>query len=270
MEGVGKKKLSATETQNMFTSKEELKLSYGIDMEIGKYFVDRKVPENNSYWKGRYLYINPMPGYLFIPLYTDIERRLGLSKSELLSEQHIQFMEAIMHSIGRQEFEKLTLEQHVKECVDITRAYCKNPVLLDELQQYFAGRNHINGIEFGLSLKALNRVDSYLFTLCFFEFDNGTKKNLIDTWHALMTYYLITDDADDIKDDFNDGEDNCIIEAGLSNEGAKVIEGIMKNCYDVMNTVNPVFANRMDFSWQLMDIKQIIDEYLTSENKSVN
>lgn len=254
----------------MFTSKEELKLTYGIDMEIGKFFVDRKVPENNSYWKGRYLYINPMPGYLFIPLFTDIEYRLGIPKQELLNEQHMQFMEAIMHSIGRQEFEKLTLDEHVKECVDITLKYCKNPELLNELKTYFSGVNHINGIDFGLPIKALNRVDSYLFTLCYFELDKETKKKLIDTWHALMTYYLITDDADDIKDDFNDHEDNCIIEAGLSAEGAKVVEGIMKDCYNVMNTVNPVFANRMDYSWQMMDVRQIIDDYLKSENKSVN
>lgn len=250
----------------MFTSKEELKLSYGIDMEIGRFFVDRRVPENNSYWKGRYLYINPMPGYLFIPLYTDIEYRLSLPKHELLSERHIQFMEEIMHSIGRQEFEKLSLEEHVKECVDITSGYCKNPTLLNELQTYFSGINKINGIDFGLPLKALNRVDSYLFTLCFFEFDNDMKKRLIDVWHALMTYYLITDDADDIKDDFKEKEDNCIIEAGLSDEGAKIIEKIMKSSYDVMNRVNPVFANRMDYSWQMMDIRQIINEYLKLEH----
>ena len=254
----------------MFTNHEELKLSYGIDMEIGKFFVDRKVPENNSYWKGRYLYINPMPGYLFIPLFTDIEYRLGLPKNELLCEQHIRFIEAILHSVGRQEFEKLTLEQHIKECVDITSAYCKNPQLLNELQTYFSGVKHINGIDFGLSLNALNRVDSYLFTLCFFKFDDETKKKLIDTWHALMAYYLFTDDMDDIKDDMNANEDNCIIEAGLSSDGAKIIEGVMKNSYDVMNTVNPVFANRMDYSLQVQDINEGINDYLKSEGRSVN
>lgn len=254
----------------MFITNDELKLSYGIDMEIGKFFVDRKIPDNNSYWKGRYLYINPMPGYLFIPIYTDIEYRLGLPKSELLNEKHMEFMEAIMHSIGRQEFEKLTLEEHVKECVEITSRYGKNPELLNELQKYFSGTNHINGIDFGLSLKALNRVDSYLFTLCFFEFDNNTKKRLINAWHALMAYYLISDDVDDIRDDFNDKEDNCIIEAGLSDDGAKVIEAAKKESYNVMNNVNPVFANRIDYSWQMKNIKQIIDEYLKLENKSIN
>lgn len=249
----------------MFTTKDDLKLTYGIDMEIGRFFVDRKVPDNNAYWKGRYLYINPMPGYLFIPVYADLERRLGLPREELLNEQHIRFIEAIMDSIGRQEFEKLTLQEHVKECVSITSEYGKNIELLNELQTYFSGINRINGIDFGLRLKALNRVDTYLFTLCFFELDSKTKKQLIDAWHALMSYYLISDDVDDIKDDFNNNEDNCIIEAGLSAEGAGIIETVMKESYDVMNAVNPVFANRMDYSWQMKDIKQIINDYLKAE-----
>ncbi|MFT3950283.1 MAG: hypothetical protein QM763_25175 [Agriterribacter sp.] len=254
----------------MFTTKDDLKLIYGVDMQIGKFFVDRKVPENNLYWKGRYLYINPMPGYLFIPIYTDIQYRLGLAKHELLGEPYAGFMEALMHSIGRQEFEKLTIEEHIKECVDITSPYCRNPVLLNELKEYFSGINHINGIDFGLSLKALNRVDSYLFTLCFFEFDNATKKKLVDAWHALMTYYLINDDVDDIKDDFNDNEDNCILEAGLSAQGAKIIEGFKQSSYITMETINPVFANRMDYSWQLMNVEQIITDYLGAEARSVN
>ena len=79
----------------MFTSKDDLKLGYGVDMEIGKFLTDRKVPEDNLYWKNRLLYIIPMPGYLFIPLYMDIQFRLGLPKAELLSEQHLQLLELI-------------------------------------------------------------------------------------------------------------------------------------------------------------------------------
>ena len=46
----------------MFTSKDDLKLGYGVDMEIGKFLTDRKVPEENLYWKNTLLYISTMPG----------------------------------------------------------------------------------------------------------------------------------------------------------------------------------------------------------------
>jgi hypothetical protein len=239
-------------------------------MEIGKFFIDIKVPENNLYWKGRYLYITPMPGYLFIPTYVDLQYRLGLSKKELLSEEHACFIEAIMNSIGKEEFEKTGRDAHIKACVQIASAYCKNHQLLEELQQYFAGANNINGINFGLSLKALNRVDTYLFTLCFFDFDNDTKKKLIDAWHALMTFYLLTDDMDDMKDDAIANEDNAILDAGLSLEGVKTIETFMQQSYTVMNGINPVFANRIDYSWQHINVKKIIEDYLHAEGKSIN
>ncbi|MBX2923589.1 MAG: hypothetical protein KF746_15410 [Chitinophagaceae bacterium] len=251
----------------MFTSKEDLKLNYGIDMEIGKFFVDRKIPENNLYWENRYLYITPMPGYLFIPLYTDLQFRLGLSKSELLSEGHIVLMEQIMHSIAKQEFHSIPMEQHVKECIEITKPVCKNVLLLEELTAYFFKGELVKGdISFGSSLKALNRVDTYLFTLCYFDFDDELKKQLIDAWHACMTFYLITDDLDDIKKDFEDNEDNAIIEAGLDEKGAKRVEWYMHQSYDTMNKINPVFANRMDYSWQQINVAEIIQQYLKSVN----
>ena len=249
----------------MFTSKEELKLSYGIDMEIGKFFVDRKVPENNLYWKNRLLYINPMPGYLFIPAYTDIAYRLGIPKAHLLNEDHIRLMENIMHSIAKQEFDSLPQEQHVRECLEITRPVCRNEQLMSQLQRYFEGEREIDGISFGMPYQALNRVDTYMFTLCFFEFDDNTKKRLIDGWHALMGFYLITDDLDDISDDIKENEENTIVEAGLTDSGAKAVENIMQQTYLTMNAINPVFANRMDYSWQQTDVKKIIDEYLSGK-----
>ncbi|MBX3254462.1 MAG: hypothetical protein KF862_10005 [Chitinophagaceae bacterium] len=251
----------------MFTSKDDLKLNYGIDMEIGKFFVDRKIPENNLYWKGRYLYITPMPGYLFIPLYTDLQCRLGLPKSRLLSEGHIVFMEKIMHSIAKQEFDSIPMDEHVKECIEITKPVCRNNLLLDELASCFLeGQVVQKGISFGTPLRALNRVDSYLFTLCYFDVDDEQKKHLIDAWHACMTFYLITDDLDDIKKDFEEKEDNAIIEAGLDENGAKLIESYMQQSYNTMNKINPVFANRMDYSWQQINVWHSIQQYLKSVN----
>lgn len=254
----------------MFTTKDDLKLFYGIDMRIGQYFIDRKIPENNLYWKDRYLYINPVPGYLFIPAYADLQYRLGLAKEVILSEGHVQFCEAILQSVGKEEFENIGHEAHINECIEITLPYCKNFALLEELKQYFAGKNQINGIDFGLPLKALNRGDSYLFTLCFFEFDDETKKKLIDAWHALMVFFLLIDDLDDLKADAMSGDENSILEAGLSTQGIKKVEELMHRSYNTMNLVNPVLANRIDYNWEQIDLKNVMDNFLKSEGKSIN
>lgn len=247
----------------MFTSKEDLKLSYGIDMEIGKYFVDRKVPENNSYWKNRYLYINPMPGYLFIPIYADLQYRLGIPKSEILNDQHLQLVESILDCIGREEFSGQTYQQHIDECLAVARPDSKNLVLLEELASHFKGLGNISSkVQFNAALKALGRVDTYLFSLCLFDLDEATKQKLVDAWHAIMNFYLITDDLDDIGDDLKTGEPNAVIEAGLNEKGAARIENILRDSYEVMNAINPVFANRMDFSIQQINVAEIIRPYV--------
>lgn len=80
-----------------------------------------------------------------------------------------------------------------------------------------------------------------------------------------MGFYLITDDLDDISDDIKENEENTIVEAGLTDSGAKAVENIMQQTYLTMNAINPVFANRMDYSWQQTDVKKIIDEYLSGK-----
>ncbi|HEY2349417.1 MAG TPA: hypothetical protein VGH64_10385 [Puia sp.] len=50
----------------------------GVNKTIGRFFVDRKLPENNSFWKGRLLYIGFGNGYVSIPVFYDILYRLGL------------------------------------------------------------------------------------------------------------------------------------------------------------------------------------------------
>lgn len=62
----------------MFLSADELKLAYGVDLRIGKVYVDRKVPVGNAYWEGRRLYMPPVTGFLFMPIFSDLCRRCGL------------------------------------------------------------------------------------------------------------------------------------------------------------------------------------------------
>lgn len=251
----------------MFTSKDDLKLGYGVDMEIGKFLIDRKVPAGNLYWKNRLLYIVPMPGYLFIPQYIDIQYRLGLSKAELLSEQHLQLLEAILHSAAKLESKAIDFDAHITECIVLAEPVCKNPSLLQDLIYYFSGKKEKSGVALGTPYRSLNRADAYLFSLCCFDFDSALKKKLVDAWYALITFYLVIDDLQDIQSDFEQQEENAVIEAGLNEEGAKAIEALIHQSYQVMNAVNPVMANRIDHKRQLMNVKQVIDDFLIKKGK---
>lgn len=252
----------------MFISKDDLKLSYGVDMEIGKFIVDRKVPEGNSYWKKRLLYIVPMPGYLFIPLYTDIEYRLGLSKSELLSEGHFKLLEGILHSAAKYEFGEINFEQHIEECVELTTPVSKNPELLKDLQFYFSGKKEKANVELGTPFSALNRADAYLFSLCYFDFGYELKQKLIEAWYSLITYYLINDDLEDIRSDFEKKEENAFLEKGLVKESVDTIQAMLEKSQRVMEKVNPVLANRFDYKNQVTDVSGIINSFVESQRKS--
>ncbi|HTN05427.1 hypothetical protein [Agriterribacter sp.] len=251
----------------MFTSKDDLKLGYGVDMEIGKFLTDRKVPADNLYWKNRLLYIVPMPGYLFIPLYIDIQFRLGLSKAELLSEQHLRLLEGILHSAAKLENKAINFEEHITECIALTRPQCKNPSFLQDLIYYFSGEKEKAAVALGTPYKSLTRADAYLFSLCYFDFDDALKEQLVNAWYALITYYLIVDDLEDIQPDFEQQEENAVLEAGLSDKGAKAIEALIHQSYHVMNTVNPVMANRIDHKKQLINVKAVIDAFLQKKEQ---
>ncbi|HRP34227.1 MAG TPA: hypothetical protein PKV73_20165 [Agriterribacter sp.] len=251
----------------MFTSKDDLKLDYGVDMEIGKFLTDRTVPENNLYWKNRLLYIPSMPGYLFIPMYMDIQFRLGIPKSELFAEQHMQLLEAILHSAARLESKLINFDQHVEECIALTKPQCKNPSLLQDLTWYFSGQKQNATIELGTPYPSLNRADAYLFSLCYFNVDQNKKKQLVDAWYALITYYLIVDDLKDIQTDFEQQEENALLEAGLSQQGANAIDELLQKSYRIMNSINPVIANRIDHKIQRVNVKTVMDDFLQWQAK---
>jgi hypothetical protein len=251
----------------MFLSKEDLKLGYGVDLEIGKFLVDRKVPVGNLYWKKRLLYLLPMPGYIFIPLFTDIEFRLGLPKSELLSEEHFQLVESILHSAATLEFTSMSFEEHIRECVELTRPVCRNPAFLQDLIYYFGSEKEKASIALGTPFKALNRADAYLFSLCYFPFNDETKKKLIDAWYALISYYLIIDDLEDIRSDFEKNEENAILESALQEESVQKIKDLMARSFEIMSGVNPVLANRIEYKNQVTDINAIIASFLLHQKK---
>jgi len=68
----------------LFTSVRQLDEEMGVDKRIGRFFVDRKLPQNNSFWKGRLLYVSFGNGFVSIPVYYDILYRIGIPLESLL------------------------------------------------------------------------------------------------------------------------------------------------------------------------------------------
>ena len=179
--------------------------------------------------------------------------------------QHLQLLNIL--SAAKLENKAIDFETHIAECIALANPVCKNPSLLQDLIYYFSGEKEKSGVVLGTPYRSLNRADAYLFSLCYFDFDNVLKKKLVDAWYALITFYLIIDDLQDIQSDFEQQEENVVIEAGLNDRGAKAVESLIHQSYEVMNGVNPVMANRMDHKRQLMNVKQVIDDFLKKNAK---
>ena len=153
----------------MFTSKEYLHTRLGVDPEIAAFFVDRKVPANNLYWKGRYLYVASGTGYTFIPVFFDLQHKLGISKKVLLDPLHVEVCEAGLHSAALYELQTITFTQHVENVKLLLSPYIKNQKLFEDLCGYFKLEELKPYKYLGTFSKALNRADSYLFTLTMLE-----------------------------------------------------------------------------------------------------
>ena len=120
-------------------------------------------------------------------------------------------------------------------------------------------------VSLGTPYPSLNRADAYLFALCTISFDQEKKVKLLESWYALMTYFLILDDLVDIKDDFKNNEENALIEAGLSEQGAAIITDMINRSYVNMEKINPVMSNRIDHKRQSLDVEAIIKSFLKGQ-----
>lgn len=249
----------------MFLSCDDLKLAYGVDMEIGRFYVDRKVPVNNTYWKKRHLYIPPVTGYYFMPIFSDLAFRAGVPKEFLLSEKYMTVAESILDSAGRLEEKDITWDEHIAECIGFAESHLENPSLLEDLKLYFKGEKEKASVALGTPYPSLNRADAYLFSLCTLNFNAATKKMLVESWYALMTYFLILDDLADIREDIRNNEENALVDAGLSEQGAAIISAMINESYIRMNKINPVMANRIDHKRHNLDVAALVRSFLNGQ-----
>lgn len=226
----------------MFISANQLHREMGVDLAIARFFVDRPVPRDNSFWKGKLLYISFGNGYLSIPVYYDLLFRIGLPTDPLLAEEHIHFMERLMHFAILQERNKIPVAEEQMAIRDLLKGRIKNPdwylSLCDYLDQAVLKPMHA----FGLELPPLNRADVFLYVLCDLPLTEKQWKLAIRYWYALHPTYLVMDDLRDYEKDKEQGEENVVLEWGDGSGGfQRAMDMVRGNC-EILREVNPKLA----------------------------
>ncbi|HEY4937106.1 MAG TPA: hypothetical protein VII44_11025 [Puia sp.] len=226
----------------MFISANQFEREMGVNKTIGRFFVDRKPPENNSFWKGRLLYIAFGNGYVSIPVYYDILHRIGIPLEVLLDEEHIHFMEQLMHYAILQEKKEISLREELISIRALLKGRIKNVLYYEALNLYLDQPVLKPMGPFGLPFPSLNRADVFLYVLCDLPLSEAQWEQAIRYWYALHPSYLIMDDVRDYTKDKEEGEENIVIDLGDGAEGfEKTLEMFRKNS-GTMQEINPVLA----------------------------
>ncbi len=243
----------------LYTSKEYLHSSIDIDPEIAAFFVDRKVPVNNMYWKDRYLYISKGKGFLFIPLYFDLMYRAGLSKEQILNEDFVRLTEDILHSAALHEAEKIDLNEHVKNCRNLLDGKIRNHTLFRDLSEFFS-RQAVAYEYLGTFSSALNRGDTYLYALCSLSLPAEQTSMAIKLWYALVPTFLLMDDVVDLNEDRRKGEENSINDFGSGTEGLLSALCFLRENFSKLKRFNQKLGDWLERSLE----KMMTTPYMTS------
>lgn len=240
----------------MFISSKYLVINYGTDDAIARFFADREPPAHNLYWKEKLLYLRPAPGYLFIPLIVDLLFKLGIDKQQLLSEDFVTAMERIGHISALEETQQISTAEAIEKCAELVRADCKNKDWLNDLLDYFskAKDNFFNHL--ATPYKALHRGDVFLFSIAVLQFSNDLQERIAEQWFALISTLLLLDDAEDLENDIETGDENAFAESGVNKEGIKQIEKLLQHNFDKISTLNPTMALQLDRQY-----KELIENY---------
>lgn len=247
----------------MFLSANALEIQYGIDAKIAKFFVDRDPPKDNLYWKDKLLYLRPQPGYIFIPLITDLYFRSGIPKEQLLSEEFVQTVESICHYAAQQEFGLISKEEGIRQCIQLVAGSVKDDLFLQSLKEYFSEKKGFIA-SLTTAFPALHRGDLFLFALCILAIDRKKQEQLVQTWFALISTLLLLDDAEDYIDDREKGEENAFIESGSNREGFDRIRDMLSKNLDYISLINPVLADALHRKFSAIADKPGIKEYLNT------
>lgn len=246
----------------MFVSASFLAINYGVHDQIAQFFADREPPANNLYWHEKLMYLRPTPGYLFIPTMVDILHRIGISRETLLSDNYLDVMEAIGHISAKEESNQVTHAEAVEECISLVKDNHVNESYYQALVDYMRGGSNNFIASMATPFKALHRGDMFLFSACVLDFDDEQARKIIEYWFALISSFLLLDDADDLEIDRQSGDENAFLESGLDKAGIEKIKGMLSSNLNVLKQLNPSLALTIDKQFIKMAELPHIKEYL--------
>ena len=248
----------------MFTSKENLHYNFGIDESIAKFFVDRKAPVNNMYWKDRYLYVASGTGYLFIPLFFDLQYKCGVNQEDVIKEDYVKLMEEILNSAALYEFEKISFNVHLANCKKIMSEQVKNHRLYNALLVYFGDEQLKPYQNLGTSSKPLNRGDTMLFSLCYLDLNKEVETEILACWYALVPSFLLMDDISDLLQDKEKNEENSINDFGPGSKGVEKAIAFLRNKFNLLkkynNKLGLYFENSLDNKLQTPYLQSLLTD----------
>jgi hypothetical protein len=230
----------------MFIAVRTLHNNMGVDETIARFFVDRKVPADNAFWRKRLLYITRGNGYISIPVYYDLLFRIGLPRESLLEEKHIQFMERVMHYAIAVEFKEMSFEEQLENIIQLLLGRIKNQEFYDRLIPYLQQPVLRPQGELGMPVPALNRADVFLFILCDLHMTKEQTTKALTYWYALHTSYLLMDDIGDYEKDMEEKEENSVAELGNGRAGLDKAMQVLNNNIKLLNTINPLLCNNLE------------------------
>jgi hypothetical protein len=226
----------------MIISVRNLRDNMGVDEKIARFFVDRKVPAGNAFWNKRLLYINRGNGYVSIPVYYDILFRMGIPQNVLLEEEHIQFMEQVMHYAIQHEMGQISFQTQIESIQNLLIGRLKNSDFYGELLLYLAQKDLKPLGKLGMEVPGLNRADVFLFILCDLPLAEPQNQLAVTFWSALHSTYLLMDDINDYQFDKQNSDENAIMELGDDKDGFSKAFSILNKNIAVLEEINPSIA----------------------------
>lgn len=225
----------------MFLSKQHLSQNFGIDPEIAAFFVDRPVPKDNMYWKDKLLYMRHKPGYLFIPLFIDILRRMGVPKEQLLGNTFVDGFEKILDGAAREEFGLLEEAAHVfgsYQYLDSVAGVDRE--WMELMKNHFILNTH--RFPYQPTANALCRADSFLLSIALLPLAAVDRDSIFRLWYALVGFFLLLDDIEDFEKDSDAGDENALIQWGGGEKATVEAEKHIEDSIAVLDTVNQLMA----------------------------
>jgi hypothetical protein len=225
----------------MVITKHFLSEKLGLDFEIAQFFADRKVPGNNLYWKGKFLYLSFGTGFLFIPIIMDAIYKSGVDKKLVIDPERISRMEQSFDIVMQYERKRINFEDYIKAMSAVFLPHVVNQDLFDDLLRHFKVEK-TETYKLGTSVAALDRADAFLFTYTDLRIDHELMNTIIRRWYYLAVAHLMLDDFVDLDDDREKGEENALIDLGDNNYALEKCQVMLEENIEGLKETNELVA----------------------------